>query len=183
MIVTLATLACTAGPLQAQTTASQQSNPAAVAIDGDDIGGVDLGTRFAKIAVPDERGLYVVPDLPKAKYRVWVRGYGLVDSAKVDAEPGQHLDLKAEVAPNLAAAAQYYPAAYWYSMAKIPDQSRFPGTGDKGNGIPPNFKTQDQWLKIHDDRHLLRHPSFELRRGCQQHAVAQQKHRQRRRPG
>src|SRR5262249_57603778 len=74
--------------------------------------------------------------------------YGLVDSAKVDAEPGQHLDLTAVVAPDAAAAAQYYPAAYWYAMLKIPDKSRFPGTGDKGNGIPENFKTQDQWLNF-----------------------------------
>jgi hypothetical protein len=85
-----------------------------------------------------------VPDLPKANYRVWVRGYGLVDSAKVEREPGNILNLTAETAPRLAAAAQYYPAAYWYSMVKIPDKSLFPGTGDKGNGIPEAFKTQDQ---------------------------------------
>ncbi|MGA7863592.1 MAG: carboxypeptidase-like regulatory domain-containing protein, partial [Stellaceae bacterium] len=147
--------------------ARAQQNPApAVAIDDDDIGGVvtsrfgpeagvwviaqttELGTRFAKIAVTDERGRYVVPDLPKAHYKVWVRGYGLVDSPKVAAEPGKILNLTAETAPSLAAAAQYYPAIYWASMIKIPDQSRFPGTGDKGNGIPENFKTQDQWLNF-----------------------------------
>ena len=59
-----------------------------------------------------------------------------------------HLDLTAVVAPSLAAAAQYYPAAYWYSMVKIPDKSLFPGTGDKGNGIPEMFKTQEQWLNF-----------------------------------
>src|SRR5947209_7408635 len=106
----------------------------------------DLGTRFAKIVVTDERGRYVVPDLPKANYRVWVRGYGLVDSEKLAAQPGQSLNLTAAVAPNLGAAAQYYPAIYWASMIKIPDKNRFPGTGDKGNGIPEAFKTQDQWL-------------------------------------
>src|SRR5437899_2901887 len=93
----------------------------------------DLGTRFAKMVVTDERGRYLIPDLPKANYRVWVRGYGLVDSPKVEAELGKNLDLSAVIAPSLADAAQYYPAAYWYSMVKIPDQSRFPGTGDKGN--------------------------------------------------
>jgi hypothetical protein len=108
----------------------------------------DLGTRFAKIVVTDERGRYVIPELPKANYRVWVRGYGLVDSEKVAAAPGRTLDLTAVVAPSLAAAAQYYPAIYWASMIKIPDLSRFPGTGDKGNGIPENFKTQDQWLNF-----------------------------------
>jgi hypothetical protein len=144
-----------------------QQNPApAVAIDNDDIGGVvtsrfgpeagvwviaettELGTRFAKIAVTDERGRFVVPDLPRAHYQLWVRGYGLVDSPKVAGEPGKILNLTAEVAPSLAAAAQYYPAIYWASMIKIPDQSRFPGTGDTGNGIPEKFKTQDQWLNF-----------------------------------
>ena len=51
-------------------------------------------------------------------------------------------------APNLAAAAQYYPAIYWASMIKFPDQSRFPGTGDKGNGIPETFQTPQQWLNF-----------------------------------
>jgi hypothetical protein len=36
-----------------------------------------------KIVVTDDRGRYVVPDLPRANYNVWVRGYGLVDSPKV----------------------------------------------------------------------------------------------------
>ncbi len=80
----------------------------AVSIKADDIGGVvagphgpeagvwviaethDFPTRYAKIVVTDDQGRYVVPDLPKAKYQVWVRGYGLVDSAKVDAVPGKH---------------------------------------------------------------------------------------------
>src|SRR5215510_11362528 len=93
-----------AAPLRAQT---------AVAIDNDDIGGVvtgangpeagvwviaettDLPTKFAKIVVTDDQGRYVLPDLPKAKYKVWVRGYGLVDSPKVDGEPGQQLNLRA----------------------------------------------------------------------------------------
>ena len=42
----------------------------------------DLPTRFAKMVVTDDQGRYVVPDLPKAKYTVWVRGYGLADSTR-----------------------------------------------------------------------------------------------------
>ena len=64
----------------------------------------------------------------------------------VISEPGKILNLTAVVAPNLAAAAQYYPAIYWFAMIRIPDPSRFPGTGPNGNGIPVSFKTQDQWL-------------------------------------
>jgi hypothetical protein len=146
--------------------AQQAPAVAAPAIDNDDIGGVvtsrlgpeagvwviaettELGTRFAKMAVTDDYGRFVVPDLPKATYKVWVRGYGLIDSPKVATEPGKTLNLTAMVAPNLAAAAQYYPAIYWFSMIKIPDKNRFPGTGADGNGVPVNFKTQAQWLDI-----------------------------------
>src|ERR1700731_4620280 len=101
----------------------------------------DLPTRFAKMVVTNDQGRYVVPDLPKAKYKIWVRGYGLVDSAKVEAEPGQQLNLTAVPAPNQAAAAQYYPAIYWYSMMKIPGMDQFGGKSD----IPANV-TQIEWL-------------------------------------
>src|SRR5262245_7903423 len=141
---------------------SQQS--ASVRIDNDDIGGVvtsangaeagvwviaettELPTKLAKMAVTDDQGRYLIPDLPSDSYQVWVRGYGLIDSPKVKASPGKILNLKAVVAPSDAAAAQYYPAIYWYSMLKIPDKSHFPGTGEKGNGMPESLRRQEQWL-------------------------------------
>src|SRR5262245_48630127 len=116
-----------AGPSSGQQNPAQQASAANVAIDDNDIGGVvtsrfgaeagvwviaettELGTRFAKMVVTDEVGRYVIPDLPKAKYKVWVRGYGLVDSPKVDSEPGRQLNLTAVVAPSERDAAQYYP--------------------------------------------------------------------------
>ena len=49
----------------------------------------DLPTRYIKEVVTDDRGRYLIPDLPKAKYTVWARGYGLVDSPKVQGEPGK----------------------------------------------------------------------------------------------
>jgi hypothetical protein len=101
----------------------------------------DLPTRFAKMVVTDERGRYVVPDLPRGNYDVWVRGYGLIDSPKVQSEPGQHLNLTAVLAPNDAAAAQYYPAIYWFSMLKIPAADQFGGKSD----IPEKI-TQADWL-------------------------------------
>ena len=106
----------------------------------------DLPTKFAKTVVTDDQGRYLIPELPKAKYKVWVRGYGLVDSAKVDSEPGRTLDLKAVPAPNEKAAAEYYPGMYWYAMINVPGTSEFPGTGDKGNGIPEVMKQQHYWL-------------------------------------
>src|SRR5690349_17494977 len=59
----------------------------------------DLPTQYAKIVVTDEQGRYVIPDLPKANYSVWVRGYGLVDSPKVQAAPGRRVNLTATPAP------------------------------------------------------------------------------------
>jgi hypothetical protein len=143
----------------ARTTAYQPS--ATVAIDNDDLGGVvtgpkgpeagvwviaettDLPTKFARIVVTDDRGRYLVPDLPKAKYAVWVRGYGLVDSPKAQAAPGTTLDLTAVPAPSPRDAAQYYPAGYWFSLIRVPDKSEFPGTG----AISGDMKTQAQWLR------------------------------------
>src|SRR5262249_22206640 len=144
--------------------AQQAAAVAAPAIDADDIGGIvtnrmgpgagvwgvaettDFWAPVAQMAGTHERRRFVGTDLPRASYRVWVRGYGLVDSPKVAAQPGKTLNLTAVIAPNLAAAAQYYPAIYWASMIRVPDRSKFPGTGADGNGIPVTFKTHDLWL-------------------------------------
>jgi len=135
----------------------------AIAIDSDDIAGVvtstkgpeagvwviaetkDLPTKFARIVVTDDRGRYLIPDLPKANYDVWVRGYGLVDSAHVKGAPGSRLNLTAVVASDAHAAAQYYPAGYWFSLMQVPAKSEFPGTG--ANGIAPGIKTQQDWMR------------------------------------
>src|SRR5579859_5677596 len=101
----------------------------------------DLPTRMVKIVVTDDQGRYVMPDLPKASYTVWVRGYGLVDGPKVTTAPGKIVNLSAVTAPTAAAAAEYYPPVYWLSMAKMPEKSEFPGTGHDGNGINPNVKS------------------------------------------
>jgi hypothetical protein len=86
--------------------------------------------------------------LPQDEYSLWVRGYGLIDSPKVRATPGNIVNLKAVVAPTHAAAAEYYPAIYWYSMLTVPDKSQFPGTGPDGNGMPTHLKSQQQWLDV-----------------------------------
>ena len=43
----------------------------------------DFQTTLRKIVVTDDQGRFLIPDLPKANYKVWVRGYGLVDSSPV----------------------------------------------------------------------------------------------------
>jgi hypothetical protein len=94
----------------------------------------DFQTRFAKIVVTDEAGRYLIPDLPKAKYRVWVRGYGLADSPKTDATPGDALNLTVLAAPDAATAAKTYPAAYWYAMMKIPEEAQVATLAGGRNG-------------------------------------------------
>jgi hypothetical protein len=145
-----------AGTILSSTVTAQQAQT--VAIDADDIGGVvtgpngpeagvwviaettDLPTRYTKSVVTDDSGRYVIPDLPSANYQVWVRGYGLVDSPRMRAKPGQSLNHTAVPAPNERAAAHYYPAIYWYTMMKIPPAKDFGGSTD----IPKNI-TQDIW--------------------------------------
>ena len=109
---------------------ARQAAGQTVRVDNDDIGGVvtsskgpeagvwviaettDLPTKFIRIVVTDDQGRYLVPDLPKANYKVWVRGYGLVDSQPVQSAPGKNLNLTAVIAPDARAAAQYYPGNY-----------------------------------------------------------------------
>ena len=145
--------------------AAKKPAAAAIPMDATDIAGVvtsskgpeagvwviaetkDLGTGYRKIVVTDDQGRYLIPDLPKANYTIWVRGYGLVDSTKVQAAPGKQLDLKAVIAPSAKEAAEYYPAAYWYSLLHIPPKSDFPGTGEKGNGISERVMDQGRWIE------------------------------------
>src|ERR1700681_4255923 len=125
--VSFGALLCAAS---ATTATAQPAAGAQVRIDADDIGGVvtgakgpeagawviaetrDLPTKYVKIVVTDDSGRYLMPDLPKANYTVWVRGYGLVDSQKQTTALGKILNLTAVVAPSAAAAAEYYPAQY-----------------------------------------------------------------------
>src|SRR6266487_6656942 len=85
----------------------------------------ELPTKFVRIVVTDEQGRYLIPDLPRANYQIFVRGYGLLDSERQPAKPGQRLDLKAEVAPDARRAAQVYPAAWWLSTLTLPDDKEF----------------------------------------------------------
>ena len=138
------------------TRAQAQNDAGAIKVGAKDIGGVvsspqgreagvwviaettELPTQFRRIVVTDDQGRYLVPDLPQADYNVWVRGYGLIDSPKMRAKPGQRLDLAAAPAPSPADAAHFYPAIYWYSLLTIPDKNEFGGE----NGIPPTSRNR-----------------------------------------
>ena len=164
--LTIAAATIAAVSIFSLTRVSAQPQATNIAVDSDDIAGVvtgpkgpeagvwviaettDLPTRLSKTVVTDDLGRYLIPDLPKANYTVWVRGYGLVDSEKAQTSPGKNLNLTAVVAPNAKAAAEYYPASYWFSLLQIPDKSEFPGTGPNGNGISPTMKSQAQMLEM-----------------------------------
>src|SRR6187549_1837215 len=142
--------------------AAEQSS-SSIPIDPDDLAGVVTGpkgpeagvwvvaettqlpTKFVRIVVTDDQGRYLLPDLPKATYNVWVRGYGLVDSAKVQATPGKVVNLTAVIARSPREAAQYYPAGYWFSLLHVPAKGEFPGT--PANGISPQIRSQAEWLR------------------------------------
>ncbi len=152
--------------------AQRDSGPA---VDADDIGGTVTGpkgpeagvwviaetsslpTTFRKIVVTDDHGRYVIPDLPRGAYRLWVRGYGLVDSKPVSGTLGRTLNLQVVSAPSPQAAAEIYPANYWYSLLQVPDAGEFPGTGPNGNGIAESMKTQADWIDALKDGCQLCH--------------------------
>ena len=107
----------------------------------------DLPTNFIKIVVTDEQGRFMLPDLPAAGYAVWVRGYGLVDSAPVQMKPGAaQVTLRANAAATAREAAKVYPGNYWLSMLEPPARTMFPGTGPQGNGVAPGMLTQNHWI-------------------------------------
>jgi hypothetical protein len=168
-----ATIRIEAKPWSGATAAEPQATE--VSVGADNIGGVvtsskgpeagvwviaetkDLRTKFRKIVVTDDRGRYLLPELPKANYKVWVRGYGLVDSNPVQATPGKTLALTATVAPDAKAAAQYYPPNYWYSLFQVPPKSAFPMTipaPHDGGGKEVVMHTQAEWI-------------WEMKRGCE----------------
>src|SRR5258705_4092406 len=95
-----------------------------------------LGVPYRKIVVTDDQGRFLAPDLPTASYDVWVRGYGLKDSAKTKAERGAQVKLQVASAATPQEAAKIYPAAYWTAMIKAPSKEE----------LPDEYKSQEHWL-------------------------------------
>jgi hypothetical protein len=107
----------------------------------------DLPTNFIKIVVTDDRGRFMLPELPAANYSVWVRGYGLVDSKPVQMKPSATaITLQATAAKTPQEAAKVYPGDYWLSMLEPPAKSEFPGTGPQGNGLGAGMQSQNHWI-------------------------------------
>ena len=114
----------------------------------------DLETGFVKIVVTNDEGKFAVPELPDATYKIWVRGYGLTDSAAVEATPGADVTLEAVYPASPQEAAEIYPASYWFSLIEPPPPSEFPGTGPRGNGLSPRMTSQEAFVN-------------QMKQGCQ----------------
>jgi len=91
----------------------------------------DLPTKYRKIVITGDGGKFVIPQLPKAKFTVWSRGYGLLDSEKVPATAGQDIKIAPKVAKTPQEAAKIYPSNWWFSLMEVPPVSAFPGTGPR----------------------------------------------------
>lgn len=182
-------MACLVVGFVARVKAGQAKSSDSTKVKADEIGGVvtsskgpeagvwviaettDLATKFVKIVVTDDQGRYLIPQLPKGNYKIWVRGYGLIDSSPLRTSPGRTADLKALIAPSAKAAAQYYPSDYWYSLIKVPDASEFPmkptpalpykgqvqataggltaeQADESGFNVPKVMENQQQWITV-----------------------------------
>jgi hypothetical protein len=107
----------------------------------------DLLTNFIKIVVTDDQGKFMVPDLPTANYKVWVRGFGLVDSAPITMKPAANsITLKTATAKTPQEAAAVYPGNYWFSLMEPPAKTLFPGKGNQVNGLGAGMQTQNHWI-------------------------------------
>jgi hypothetical protein len=113
----------------------------------------ELGTGMIKTVVTDDQGRYVLPELPGVNYRIFVRGYGIVDSASVNAKPSATpVNFKVTTAKTPQEAAKVYPGDYWLSLMAPPAKDLFPGTGEKsdanpnGNGLNVRMLDQDHWI-------------------------------------
>src|ERR1700683_5441041 len=77
----------------------------------------DLPTNFIKIVVTDDAGKFLLPELPAVNYSVWVRVFGLVDSAPMQFKPSANaITLKVASAKTPQEAAKVYPGDYWLSL-------------------------------------------------------------------
>src|SRR5688572_27180596 len=95
-----------------------------------------LPSPFRKIVVTDDDGRFVVPALPDGRYDLWVRGYGLRDSARVPADRGATVAIAVDAAATAADAARIYPASYWLALLEPPAAS----------DLPAGFTGQAHWL-------------------------------------
>ena len=108
----------------------------------------DLPTRYIKEVVTDDRGRYLIPDLPKATYTVWARGYGLVDSPKVQAEPGQARRSQTGSRAGRKIRRAILSGELLVCAAGGSGHERISRHRATGNGISTGVRTQGEWIHL-----------------------------------
>lgn len=126
----------TSGFIQGQVNNSEGNPEAGVWVIAET---AELPTPYRKIVVTDDDGRFVIPQLPAVNYQLWVRGYGLADSAKTAAKPGEEVALEVRTASNAAEAAAIYPANYWLSLMAPPAEEAV-----KSGSHP--YPSAEEWL-------------------------------------
>ena len=106
-------------------------------------------TRLIRIVVTDDRGRFVIPDLPKAplaqRLGSRLRAGGLAeDHCPARRKPGAE---GVAAPPTSARRRATTRRSDWYAMMQMPPKSDFPGTGETGNGISPNIRSQGEWIR------------------------------------
>ena len=99
----------------------------------------DLPTEYRKLVVTDDVGRFVLPEMPSAEYKLWVRGYGLADSDKTKAQVGNEVTLTVRSAENARKAAIIYPANYWLTLVDPP-------SADELEKAEYSYSSQTAWL-------------------------------------
>ena len=111
-----------------------------------------LPTKFAKIVVTDDRGRYLLPDLPKANYSVWVRGYGLVDSAESASDSGQDAEPQGRRRPRRARRGAILPGQLLVFAAPRPREKRIPRHRPAGQRHLAQHEEPGRIPRAHQDR-------------------------------
>ena len=113
----------------------------------------DLPTKFRKIVVTDDQGRFLLPELPKRRsFKVWVRGYGLVDSQAGDrARPDQDAEAHGRHRRRRRRKRRKsIRPATGRRCIEPPDGQRVSRhRARQGNGINPALQDQDELIKHH----------------------------------
>ena len=106
----------------------------------------DLPTKYAKVVVTDDKGRYLIPELPKGNYAVWLRGYGLVDSPKVQTPPGKTVNMKADAAASEGKRPSTTPACTGTRCSRSRRRASSRAPARRATASRRDIKTQEAWV-------------------------------------
>jgi hypothetical protein len=95
----------------------------------------ELPTKFAKMVVSDDHGRYLIPELPKAHYKVWVRGYGLVDSPNVNVSRDKPSISRPYWRPRPPPRPNIFPVCIGCRYLRSPTRASFPARAKRATAF------------------------------------------------